>query len=155
MKRSGLGPSGVVVLMMLGLGLIFFGLRSGTATITYDGSPPVSVPTTGVPVVAFLREAGGFSLFGLQFGRRTHHVEVQFVTEPGCSARLTPGDPWPAPDPECTSVVELSGTVAGLGVMVDGRSLVGVEMTVSRACFEQLEPGMSWPTGIPPCAASG
>lgn len=154
MKPS-LGPVGVGALIVLAFGLVFFALRAGTTTITYDDSPPVSIPTTGVPVVASLREAGGFSLLGVHFGSRKHFVEVQFMTQPGCSALLTPGDPWPPPYPECTSTVSLTGTVGGLGVTADGRSLVGVQMTVSRACFEQLERGMTWPSGLDECGAPG
>ena len=149
--RSPLGTAGVVALVVLAAGLAFYGLRPGEAEVVVDQGPPVVPPQSGAAVVAYLRETGGFSLFGIRFADSTHHVEVQFLTEGDCSALISGDDPWPTPYPQCTGPVEMVGTVGGLGLDISGRSLVGVEMEVPRACYERLEPGMGWPPDLPQC----
>ena len=147
-----MGAGGIVALVMVIGGLAFYALRSGTAEVVVDGGPVVTPPEDGTAVVAFLRESGGFSLFGLRFADRTHLVEVQFITEPDCSRLVTSGDSWPTPYPQCVSPVPLVGEVRGLGITVSGNSLVGVEFGVRRACFDLLAPGMPWPTLLPECS---
>lgn len=145
------GSTGIAILVLLAAGLVFFALRPGTSTIVYGDSPQITAPESGVPVVAFLREEGGFSPFGLRLVDSTHHVEVHFLTDPGCAPLLEAGESWPTAHPECTGRVDLAGKVGSLGTTMSGRSLVGVQFTVPRACYELLAPGMAWPPGLPAC----
>jgi len=152
-KRSPLGIGAGVAVVLVAAGLIVTLLRPGTTEITVDDGPPVTAPGDGSAVVAGLRAAGGFSLFGLRIVDPTHTVEVRFTAGPGCAALLSSGDPWPVPDPECTVAVPVAGEVAGLGVDATGRSLIGVAFPVSRECFEGLELGAPWPPAAPGCDA--
>ena len=149
--RSPMGVGGIVALVMLAAGVAFYGLRSGTAEVTVDEGPGVTPLEDGSAVVAFLRESGGFSLLGLRFADSTHYVEVLFTTEPGCSDLVAADDPWPTPYPQCSTPVEMLGTVGGLGVTTSGRSLVGVQITVPSVCYQLLTAGMAWPTNLPEC----
>jgi hypothetical protein len=142
---------GLALVLLLG-GVAFYGLRSARTEVASSEDPVVTPPETGAAVVAFLRESGGFSLLGIRFADSTHFVEVQFITEPGCSRLVTSGDPWPTPYPQCVSPVGMAGEVRGLGITVSGNSLVGVEFEVPRACFELLAPGMAWPTSLRECS---
>lgn len=150
-SRSPMGVSGTVALALVLAGLAFYGLRPGRTEVVYDEGPVITAPDTGAAVVAFLRESGGFSPFGLRFTDSTHYVEVQFITEPGCFELLDGGDPWPTPHQQCSSSVEMVGEVGSLGINRFGRSLVGVQFKVPRACYELLVPGMAWPSGFPEC----
>jgi hypothetical protein len=153
--RSNLGTRGVVVLVVLVasvVGALWFGLHQGTVQVTNDPRPEVLPPNRGTAVIAVLRESGGRSLFGIRITASTRYVEVRFLTEPGCSALIQPGDPWPTSFAQCSSPVKIAGKVAGLGVTPSGDSLIGVEFAVPRACFELLGRGMAWPTTDPNCA---
>lgn len=114
--------------------------------------PVLPVPEPGTAIVALLRESGGFSLLGIRIADTTHHVEVQFLAEPGCTGLLGDREPWPTAYPQCSAPIDIVGNVGGVGVTQSGDSLVGVEIEVPRACFEQLEPGMEWPPDLPECA---
>lgn len=149
-----MGVGGIVALVMLTAGVAYYVLSSGTAEVAIDEGSGVTVLEDGSAVVASLRESGGFSLLGLRFADSTHYVEVQFTTEPGCSDLIAGDDPWPTPYPQCSTPVEMVGTVGGLGVTMSGRSLVGVQITIPRECHELLAVGMAWPTGFPECRPS-
>jgi hypothetical protein len=141
-----------VAAVLVAAGLAFTLLRPGTTEVTIDDGPPVTASDEGSPVVAGLRAAGGFSLFGLRIVDPTHTVEVRFTAGPDCAALLSSGDPWPVPDPECAVPVPVAGEVASLGVTSTGRSLVGVRFPVSRACYESLALGTPWPPESPDCS---
>ncbi len=152
--RSSLGTRGVVTLVVLVagvLGALFVGLHSGRVEVVSDPRPEVLPTDNRTAVVAVLRESGGWSLFGARITDSTRHVEVRFLTGPGCSGLLQPGDPWPTTFPECSSPVEVAGKVGTLGVTPSGDSLIGVEFEVSRACFKLLDQGMTWPITDPEC----
>jgi hypothetical protein len=152
--RSNLGTRGVVVLVVLVasvVGVFWFGLHQGTVQVVNDPRPEVLPPHRGTAVIAVLGESGGRSLFGIRISDSTPYVEVRFLTEPGCSGLLRPGDPWPTSFPQCSSPVKVVGKVGALGVTTSGDSLVGVEFAVPRACFKLLARGMAWPTTDPDC----
>ena len=146
------GVGGIVVLGLLAIGVAVVALRPGSTTIVVDDTPPVDPPADGTAVVAALRAPGGLALFGWQIVDPTHTVEVRFLAGPGCSSLLTSGDLWPAPHPECADRAgDVAGEVAGLGITVDGDSIVGVEFSVPGGCFDRLELNMPWPPGLPDC----
>ena len=152
--RSNLGTRGVVVLVVLVASVVvalWFGLHQGTVQVVNDPRTEVLPPPRGTAVIAVLRESGGRSLFGIRIADSTTYVEVRFLTEPGCSGLLRPGDPWPTSFAQCSSPVKIVGKVRGLGVTTSGDSLIGVEFEVSRSCFESLGRGMAWPTTDPHC----
>lgn len=142
---------GMAVLALLVVGAAVLALRPGTTEVTVDDSPPVEPPADGTAVIAALRAPGGLALLGIQIIDPTHTIEVAFLTGPGCSALLTPGDAWPTPHPECGSDVDVAGTVGSLGVTAAGKSLVGVTFTLSGSCYDLLERGMAWPPHLPEC----
>lgn len=142
---------GVVALALLVVGALVLALRPGTTEVVVDDSPPVEPPADGIAVIASLRAPGGLALFGWQIIDPTHTVEVVFLAGPGCSALLTPGDPWPTPHPECAGQVDVTGEVGSLGLTDTGGSLVGVTFTLSGGCYEFLERGMAWPPDLPEC----
>ncbi len=142
---------GIAVLALLIVGAVVLALQPGTTEVTVDDSPPVEPPPDGTAVIATLRAPGGLALFGMQIVDPTHTIEVEFLTGPGCSTLLTPGDPWPTSHPECASEVDVAGDVGSLGITDTGRSLVGVTFTLSGACYDLLERGMAWPPNLPEC----
>lgn len=154
-QKRGIGTTTTVVLALLIVGVAVLALRPGASVIVVDDSPPVEPPADGSGVVASLRAHGGLKLFGVRIVDPTHTVEVRFLTEPGCSALLTSGDPWPTSHAECASNVDLVGVVGGLGVTETGQSLIGVTVTVPGACYDRLERGMTWPPDTPSCASAG
>ena len=139
-------------LVVAGLALVL--LRPGSTEITVDDGPPVVPPEDGSAVVGGLRASGGLSLFGLRIVDPTHTVEVRFTAGPECAALLSSGDPWPAPHPECTVPVPVTGEVASLGITSTGRSQVGVQFPVTRPCYESLSLGTPWPPDSPECATA-
>jgi len=151
MAQGGTRPTTIILVALLAVGVGIMALRPGSVEVSVDDVPPVTPPADGTAVVADSRGPGGLNLFGIQIIDPTHTVDVVFLTGPGCSALLLSGDPWPAPYPSCASDVDVSGSVGGLGVTEDGRSLVGVTVTVSRACFERVERGMVWPPDLAEC----
>ncbi len=142
---------GSVALVMAVIGVVILVLRGGTTTVVVDDHPPVDPPADGSAVIGILRASGGLAPLGIRLIDPTHTVEVQFLTGPGCSERLTPGQAWPTDVPECATGVSLTGTVGGLGTTISGQSLVGVTFSVSRGCYGRLEVGMPWPTTYPEC----
>jgi hypothetical protein len=145
------GIGGIVALTVLTAGLVFVVLRPGSTEVVVDDATPIAPPEDGSAVIGSLRESGGFSLFGLRITDSTHYVEVQFITEPGCSLLVDPGDPWPTPYPQCSSPVGIVGKVGGLGTTMSGDSLVGVQIKVPGYCYDLLERGMAWPPDHPEC----
>lgn len=139
----------IMILALVALGFLVLG--EGSAEVSSSDEPEVQAPTDGGAVVARLRSEGGFAPFGLRIVDSTHYVEVRFLTDPGCSALVGSGDPWPTTRVECRGPEGLEGTVAGLGVDRTGASIVGVEFEVSRDCFASLDPGTPWPSGSPEC----
>jgi hypothetical protein len=149
--RSNFGAGGILALVGVIVGMVFFGLYWSRVEVVQDKRPVIPPPESGAAVVAFVRESGGFSPLGVRIADSTHYAEVQFLTGPGCTALLHSGDPWPTGYTQCSSPVKIVGQVSGLGVTASGESLVGVELTVARACFELLKPGMDWPPTLPQC----
>lgn len=143
--------SGVAVFVVVAVALVIVALRPGSTTVVVDDRPPIQPADDGTAVIHALRAPGGFGVFGWQIVDPTHTVEIQFLAGPGCSDLLVSGEPWPTTHPECTTEVDVVGTVAGLGVTSSGRSLVGVEFPVSADCFAGLERGMAWPPPIAGC----
>ncbi len=146
-----MGIGGIVALVLLAGALALLVLRPGSTEVVVDDSKPIAPPEAGTAVVAFLRQSGGVSFFGLRITDSTHFVEVQFITEPGCWVMVGSGDPWPTPYPECSSPVEMVGEVGGLGTTMTGDSLVGVQIKVRGDCYDLLERGMTWPSDHPEC----
>lgn len=149
--RSNFGAGGVLALVGVIVGVMFFGLYWTRVEVVKDKHPVVPSPESGAAVVDVVRESGGFSPLGVRIADSTHYAEVQFLTEPGCSALLHSGDPWPSGYEQCPSPVSVVGQVSGLGITASGESLVGVEFKVTRACFDLLRPGMGWPPTLPEC----
>ncbi len=139
---------GIVALLVAGLALVGLG---GSKVETHTDGPAIAPPDSGEPVVAALRESGGWAPLGLHVVDSTHSVEVWFVDQPGCSGKIHSGDRWPTGHPECSGHAGIAGTVRGLGVTPQGGSIVGVEFTVSGACYARLKLGDVWPPKFPQC----
>ena len=136
---------GAVVVVALAL-LAVRGMRVETSvgpSITVD--PGTLEPDAGV--IAAKLEMGGFSFLGLEFGRKTYSLDVQFVAPAGCASAVDFGDPWPAPFPACSSGLDISGEVTGRGILPSGESTIVVRTEVDAGCFEMVTPGDAWPTG--------
>jgi hypothetical protein len=123
-------------------------------TTSTSALPAVTLPDPAddpaAAIVTGRSRSVGFSLLGLEFGEVTRKVSVQFYTASGCFDRVTVGDPWPTPVPECASDVSIAGTVAGGGSLPTGESLVVVDVLVTEDCYRSIERGDRWP---PPAGA--
>lgn len=142
---------GIGLLAVAALGVLL--LRPGSTETRVLNEPSVVPDPSGQPVIAALRSSGGFAPFGLRIVDETRYVEVRFTTEPGCSAQLEPGDPWPTELDGCRGPFGVEGVVGGLGVSADGLSIVGVEFTVPGACYDTLQVGTPWPSAHIECSA--
>lgn len=110
---------------------------------------PADDPTSAVVIDRSL--SSGFSLLGLEFGEVTRKVSVQFYASSGCFDRVTLGDLWPTPFPECASAVSIAGTVAGGGNLPTGESLVVVDAVVTEDCYRSIDRGDPWPPAAGTC----
>jgi len=119
--------------------------------VTIGDPPDPGTPEASSAVVVGKQASGGTSLFGLQFGRRTYRVTVQFFAAPGCHQRIDFGDRWPTSVDECSSDVVVEGEVTGLGNAPTGESIVFVDVDVVRDCFDGVAAGVAWPTDLPAC----
>lgn len=132
----------LVVLAVVGLALRPMSTESAVVpTVT------VADPTQGQAegLVIGRGQAGGFSLFGLQFGAATRTVAVQIEARAGCLDRLALGDAWPVPYEECTSPVPVAGTVSGGGLAPTGESVIVIEVIVDEDCHRSIGRGDRWP----------
>jgi hypothetical protein len=146
-----LGAGGIVALVAVIIGVVILGMNGGTVRVVTDPHPVIPPAESGAAVVAALRQSGGRSLLGIRLADSKNHVEVEFLTDPGCSGRLHSGETWPTGYAQCSSQVRVVGQVSGLGTTASGASLVGIEFEVTRSCFDLLTPGMGWPPAIPDC----
>ena len=134
----------LVVAMLAVAVLMLRPAATGTGGIPAVTLPdPADDPTAAV--VLGRSRSGGFALLGLEFGEVTRKVSVQFYTSRSCFDRVTMGDPWPTPFPECTTAVSIAGTVAGGGNLPTGESLVVVDTVVTEDCYRSIERGDRWP----------
>ncbi len=117
--------------------------------------PTVTLPDpTHEPAAAVVigrHQSGGFSLLGLDFGKVTHTISVEFYAPAGCFDRVTAGDPWPAPFEECTGPVPIAGIVSGGGIAATGQSIVEVDLDVSEDCYRSISRGDYWPPATNAC----
>lgn len=151
---SGAGILAAVVVAVLALA--FFGLRPQRVVTEPAAEYPYDPATEGDlgPVVVSTRSSGGFRLLGFQLGHQQHTVSVRFVAPPGCSQQLATGQSWPVANPACTTPYTVTGTIGGLGTTADGRSLIGLDIDVSRECSATVELGTVWPPTTGACAAT-
>ena len=149
------GP-GVVLAILLVLGAALLTLRPLDPERT--GAPGITQhdPTGGpdAAVIVAQRETGGISLLGFTFGHVSRTVSVQFLTPPGCAARVAVGDSWPTPFAECATPVSIAGVVSGGGIAAAGASMVVVDTAVDEGCFESIGPGDTWPPAVVECLDS-
>lgn len=123
---------------------------TGTSVIPAVTLPdPADEPTAAI--VTGRSRSGGFSLLGLEFGEVTRKVSVEFYARSGCIDRVTLGDPWPAPFPECASAVSIAGTVTGGGNLPTGESLMVVDVVVTENCYRSIDRGDRWPPAAGAC----
>lgn len=143
----------VVVVVLAGLALVFFGLR--TERVVTEAPPeyaydPATQGDLG-PIVVSTKATGGFSFFGLQLSEQDHTVSVRFLAPSGCSALLATDDRWPSSASECATPYDVTGVIDGLGTTADGRSLIGVAIDVSPECADAVELGTVWPPDVEAC----
>ena len=152
-STGGTGP--IVALVLVGVALVFFGLRTErvetveTPTFPYD---PTTQGDLG-PIVVGTSVSGGFSLFDLQLSAPDHAVSVRFLAPPECAPLLSGVDAWPPALVECGTPFNVSGTIDGLGTAPNGRSLIGVAIPVSAECAAAVELGSVWPPANPACSS--
>jgi hypothetical protein len=153
--RSKGGSGLVIALVLVGVALVFLGLRTQRVvtveipTYAYD---PTTQGDLG-PIIVGTTESGGFSLLGLQLSEPDHTASVRFLAPEACAAELSGEGAWPAAAPECETPYAIQGTTDGTGTAPDGRTLIGVAIDVPAACAEAVELGSVWPPPNPACAA--
>ena len=143
----------VVIAVLAGLALLVFGLR--TERVVTESPPEYAYDpaTDGArgPVVVSTAATGGFSFFGLQLSDQDHTVSVRFLAPPGCAALLTGDDRWPNDAAACQTPYSVVGTVDGTGTTADGRSLIGVAISVTPECAAAVDLGSVWPPDFEAC----
>ncbi len=134
----------LVVVVLAAVAVLLRPMETGTGEIPAVTLPDLADDPTAAVVIGRSR-SGGFSLLGVEFGEVTRKVSVQFYASSSCFDRVTLGDSWPTPFPECATAVSIAGTVAGGGNLPTGESLVVVDAVVTEDCFGAIDRGDRWP----------
>ena len=143
------------ILLVLGVG--FLALRTGTTEIQHRPGVTLGHPEdygsegSSTALVTAKTQSGGRSLFGISFGKVTYRISAQFFTPPGCFSLVESGDQWPTPFLECSTAVDVEGTVTGLGRAQTAETIVVVDLEVTKDCFQNVSVGGWWPPGIDSC----
>lgn len=147
------GVAGVVVLLAAGL----LALRPGDPEVQYQPTVTFGSPEeygsqgSSKALVVAKHESGGSSLFGISFGTISYRISVQFFTEPGCFPLVDFGEQWPSGFAECSTDIDVAGSITGLGRAQTGDTIVVVDLDVTTDCFRGVSEGDWWPPATDAC----